>query len=315
MAQKLNYHHLRLFWEVAKAGTITAACKNLNLAQPTVSAQLQVFEQTLGCSLFIRRGRSLKLTPTGENVLRRADEIFELGKDLVSSLKNPNAISNSGISRIYVGITSSFPKLLAYRLLSPAFVQNSATDPERTHLIIRTGSHASLLTMIAAGDLDMILTDSPVEPSSRIRAFNHELGQTTMSIMCSKSLYPKLSENFPYSLNGAPCLYHTVGTNMRRNFDLWVNAHGITPVCLAEMDDTSLIHAGAQWGERVFAVPSLETHVLMQRYSNIKLLDEIKDIQLHYYAITGDRRISNPAVAELLGHARKIFEIKPIKDI
>ncbi len=44
----LNYHHLLYFWVVAKKGTITAACKELSLAQPTVSAQLRALENALG---------------------------------------------------------------------------------------------------------------------------------------------------------------------------------------------------------------------------------------------------------------------------
>ena len=38
----LNYHHLFYFWTVARAGSITKACEELRLAQPTVSGQLRV---------------------------------------------------------------------------------------------------------------------------------------------------------------------------------------------------------------------------------------------------------------------------------
>ena len=34
----LNYHHLLYFWVVASEGSVTAACKRLHLAQPTISA-------------------------------------------------------------------------------------------------------------------------------------------------------------------------------------------------------------------------------------------------------------------------------------
>jgi len=37
----LNYHHLRLFWEVARAGSLRAAAARLHLSQPTISAQIK----------------------------------------------------------------------------------------------------------------------------------------------------------------------------------------------------------------------------------------------------------------------------------
>ena len=37
----LNYHHLFYFYKVVQSGGITAACKELRLAPPTISAQLR----------------------------------------------------------------------------------------------------------------------------------------------------------------------------------------------------------------------------------------------------------------------------------
>ena len=84
----LNYHHLLYFWTVAKAGSITAACEQLHLAQPTISAQLRDLENALGRKLFTRAGRHLVLTEAGRLVYRYADEIFSLGRELLDTLKD-----------------------------------------------------------------------------------------------------------------------------------------------------------------------------------------------------------------------------------
>jgi LysR family transcriptional activator of nhaA len=44
----LNYQHFFYFWRVAKKGSVTEACRELRLAQPTISVQLKVLEETLG---------------------------------------------------------------------------------------------------------------------------------------------------------------------------------------------------------------------------------------------------------------------------
>jgi len=64
----LNYHHLLYFWVVAREGSIARACKELNLAQPTISGQLRSLEESLGEKLFERVGRRLALTETGQLV-------------------------------------------------------------------------------------------------------------------------------------------------------------------------------------------------------------------------------------------------------
>ena len=83
----LNYHHLLYFWMVAKRGSIARACEELRLAQPTISGQLRVLEESLGEELFARQGRRLVLTEAGQVVYRYADEIFTLGSELTDVLK------------------------------------------------------------------------------------------------------------------------------------------------------------------------------------------------------------------------------------
>ena len=44
----LNYHHLRLFWAVAREGNLTRASRELHLAPQTVSSQIRALEEQLG---------------------------------------------------------------------------------------------------------------------------------------------------------------------------------------------------------------------------------------------------------------------------
>jgi LysR family transcriptional activator of nhaA len=46
----LNYHHLFYFYTVAREGSISRAGTQLRLAQPTISGQLRVLEESLGRS-------------------------------------------------------------------------------------------------------------------------------------------------------------------------------------------------------------------------------------------------------------------------
>ena len=113
----LNYHHLLYFWVVAREGSISRACEQLQLAQPTISSQIQKLEKSLGEKLFDRVGRNLRLTDTGQLVFRYADEIFSLGRELTDAIKGR---PTGRPLRLTVGAPEIIPKLIVHRLLQPA---------------------------------------------------------------------------------------------------------------------------------------------------------------------------------------------------
>ncbi len=116
----INYHHLLYFWTVAKEGSIVKASEKLLLAQPTISGQIKRFEEVLGEKLFEKRGRNLVMTEVGQLVFRYAEEIFSLGEELQDVLKGR---PTNRPPKIVIGISNSFPRLIAHLLLAPMVEQ------------------------------------------------------------------------------------------------------------------------------------------------------------------------------------------------
>ena len=113
----LNYHHLRYFWAVARAGNLTQASAELHLTPQTVSTQIKDLEAALGESLFRRSGRLLVMTEVGQVVFRYANEIFAIGNELMATLGGRPA---GRPLRLVLGIADVVPKLVAHRLIEPA---------------------------------------------------------------------------------------------------------------------------------------------------------------------------------------------------
>jgi LysR family transcriptional activator of nhaA len=114
----LNYHHLLYFWTVARTGSVAAASKELRLAAPTISNQIRKLEESLGEKLVRRSGRGLVLTDKGRLAVRYADDIFALGREFTSAMKDR---PTGRPLRLSVGIADVVPKLIAYRIVEPAF--------------------------------------------------------------------------------------------------------------------------------------------------------------------------------------------------
>ena len=113
-----NYHHLRYFWMVAKEGTLRQAAEKLAVSQPSISAQIHLLEKSLGAQLFRRSGRRLLLTEMGQLAFGYAEDIFSTGQDLLDAVKDRPGYRPM---RCQVGITNSVPKLVASRMIRPAF--------------------------------------------------------------------------------------------------------------------------------------------------------------------------------------------------
>jgi LysR family transcriptional regulator, transcriptional activator of nhaA len=111
----LNYHHLLYFWAVAKEGSLRRASELLHVSQPSISAQLKQLEESLGTPLFTRTTRRLILTDTGQKVLEYAEEIFSLGRELLTAVRQePGQRPLS----LHVGVADSVPKIIVRKHLT-----------------------------------------------------------------------------------------------------------------------------------------------------------------------------------------------------
>lgn len=72
----LDIARLRVLVAVAEHGSVTAAAKALNFAQPSVSHHLARLQAETGARLVTRVGRGIRLTPEGDTLARRAAEII-----------------------------------------------------------------------------------------------------------------------------------------------------------------------------------------------------------------------------------------------
>jgi LysR family transcriptional activator of nhaA len=298
MAQ-LNYHHLRYFWMVAREGTIARACAQLHLTQPTISGQLRALEKALGAKLFSRAGRNLVLTDTGRVVYRFADEIFTLGRELQDTLKGA---SPGRPLRLLAGVVDTLPKQIAYRLLEPAL-----RLPQAVQITCEHGAFDQLVARLAVNSLHVVLSDCPVSPAAKIRAFSHLLGECGVSLWGTDKLAAAHRHGFPRSLNGAPFLLPAENTMLRRSLEQWFDAEGIRPVVRAEFADPALLKEFGAKGTGIFAVRTAVERETRRQF-NVRLVGRVESIRERFYAISPEKRLKHPAVVAITAAAReKLF--------
>lgn len=62
----INFDYYRIFYYVVKCGNFTQAANLLMNSQPNITRTIRNLEAALGCNLFLRSNRGVKLTPEGE---------------------------------------------------------------------------------------------------------------------------------------------------------------------------------------------------------------------------------------------------------
>jgi LysR family transcriptional activator of nhaA len=295
----LNYHHLYYFWTVAREGSIARACEKLHLAQPTISGQLRQLEESLGEKLFVKSGRSLALTDTGQMVFRYSEEMFSVGRELLDVLRGR---PRGRPIRFLVGVSDVMPKLMVFRVLQPVLKM-----PEKVQLVCYEGNAEALLLKLSSHSLDMILTDAPVTAPLRTRTYNHELGSCGVTFCATPQLAAGLRRGYPASLDGAPFLMPMEGSVSRRSLELWFDRQQVRPAVVGEFEDSALLKVFGQAGAGVFAIPTaVETEVRAQY--KIAVVGRTNDIVERFYAVSVERRLKHPGVVAVSEAARRLLD-------
>jgi LysR family transcriptional activator of nhaA len=291
----LNYHHLLYFYTVAREGSVTRASRVLRLAQPTLSGQIRKLEEALDEKLFVRQGRNLVLSDVGRVVYRYAEEIFALGQEMTDALRGR---PGGRPLRLVVGIADVVPKLVTHRLLEIAL--RLATPVQ---LVMREGKTEDLLAALARQSFDLVISDAPIGPLVKVRAFNHPLGECGVAFFATPALAERYRKGFPRSLDAAPMLLPTDNTVLRRSLEQWFESIDVRPRVVAEIEDSALLKVFGQHGSGIFPAPEVMAGEV-RRLHGVRSLGRTDAVRERFYAITVERRITHPAVVAITDAAR-----------
>ena len=292
----MNFKHLYYFWVAARAGGIMRAGEQLHTTPQTLSGQIKLLEDWLGRKLFRKSGRQLELTEHGRLALGYADQIFSLGQDLETVLRQTRGAERRLDFR--VGVADSVSKSVAYRLLEPAF----AID-QPVKLLAREGTFEDLLAALALHRLDLVIAGEPMPKRVSVKAFNHPLGSSALSFFAAPGLLPRIQGAFPACLDGVPMLVPGATASVRRQLEAWFAKHQIAPVVVGEFDDAALMKAFGREGQGVFLAPSVLDDETCARHG-VVVIGRTDELIEEFFAVSVERRISHPCVLAITDAAR-----------
>lgn len=292
--ERLNHHHLYIFWILAREGTFSNAASSLRIAQSAVTSQIKSLEDALGFGLIDRSNkRKPTLTTEGRKVLDYADSIFATSQDLMNWARSGEPAK---IQTLRIGALSGLSRNLQFEFLK------SVVGNPNVRLEVTTGDQEKLVRLLSEHSLDLILSSHNVGSESRTPFHSHIL-------MASPVVFVMGLENRgrkkPLKDYLRDHLLYIPGKNFeaRPELEAFLEGLRIDVKIAGEIDDIALLRIFALQAGGVVAIP--EMGVLTEiRDKQLKLIARTK-IEQRFYAITRQRRFQNPLSELLISSLRR----------
>lgn len=148
----LTLKHIKIFIAVCDTGSMTAAAKELYIAQPAVSFAIAELENYYGQKLFDRISNRLYITQAGQTLLGYGRKIVSLFDEMDSEVRHLNI---GGTLR--VGFGNSFSGEFLHRIVNK--VQTKCTQ---ANIQVSVSNSTIVESMLLDGKLDIALIEGPV---------------------------------------------------------------------------------------------------------------------------------------------------------
>ncbi len=288
MSPWINYHHLLYFKTIAEEGTVSKAAEKLLVGQPTLSAQLKQFEETLGLQLFERRHKKLILTEQGKIALDYAKNIFRMGAEMYEVLHDRIEPMKT---QLHLGSLDSVPKTIILQLVQRAF----KISPCR--ITLSEGKFDELLRELFSHRMDLLVSNF-LPAGTAGKGLFHQLITKKKVALYGAPRFKSLQKDFPKSISGQPIILPTYDSHLRQDLDHWAKLNAIELNIIVECQDISIKKMMATEGLGI--IPAA-THTVRDEIASGELIQigQTQGVNEELFLITAHRKIKNEIAFQL----------------
>ncbi|HEX4046561.1 MAG TPA: LysR family transcriptional regulator [Elusimicrobiota bacterium] len=246
MPLDLNYHHLYYFWVCVRAGSLTAASRELHLSQSALSLQLKSLERSVGRRLLDRSRSGVLPTADGRLVFERCERIFPEGEALSAALR-------SGEKRAPVEFRIGVASGLGREVVLAVLDRISGIQRLTPRVVVSPGAAIQEGLIRRRHDAGIFSGDVSAEigPAFRTR----RLDALPLRFVATPALAASLGP-FPRRGREYPMLLRPSDHPIRVKVEAWLSERGARSQTVAETADVDLLRALALQGRGIAVVHS-----------------------------------------------------------
>ena len=154
----ITYDYYRIFYFVARYKSFTKAAKMLGNNQPNITRCMNILEQELKCTLFLRSNRGISLTPEGKKLYEHvaiAYEQLQIGEE---EIRQNGELENGLVS---IGASENALRLVLLSRLEKFHEQYP-------HVRLRISNHSTpqAIEAVKSGKIDFAVVSTPAKVKS-----------------------------------------------------------------------------------------------------------------------------------------------------
>jgi DNA-binding transcriptional LysR family regulator len=244
----VNLELYRVFYTVAKCGSLTRAAEELYISQPAVSQSIKQLESQLGISLFNRTHRGMELSEQGGKLIfasvEEALKLFDGAEELIAQVKT------SGVGNIRIGASDT---IFEY-FLADKIVEFHEEHPA-VKIELLSGITPETIEDLKAGKCDVGFVNLPIEVDDDLTLFGNCMRLNDVFIVSEK--YKELAEGIqPISkLKEYPLIMLDTKTVARRSLDSYLKSLGVTLTPSIEIEAWELMKRLVSRGMGIGVIP------------------------------------------------------------
>ena len=216
----VNLDLYRVFYTVAKSGSLTKAAEELYISQPAVSRSIKQLETQLGVSLFTRTHRGMALSAQGGKVIfnevERALSLLNEAENRIEEMKN----SATGVIRIGASDTI-FEYFLADKIVE--FHERFPT----VKFELMADFTPDTIEKLKADKCDVAFVNLPISPDSDLKLYGNCMRLNDVFVVGEK--YKELAETTVSltELKNYPLILMDQNTVARRSLNNFLSSLGV----------------------------------------------------------------------------------------
>jgi DNA-binding transcriptional LysR family regulator len=241
----MNLHHLAIFHETARTGSISACAERLHISQPAVSRQLQEFERRIGVVLFERLPRGMRLTQPGEVLRDYSVRLFEIARAAEAAVKE---LSDARQGNLSFGASNTIGTYILPSLLARF---------QRCHPAVEISLFVGNTEQVSQGVADLRFMLGFIEGPLHVPALRVDRFFEDEIVPVASPDHPLSGRKrlMPADLSGQPVLMREPGSGTRELIERRLQRHGIRPGKIMVFGSTEAIKQAAIHGGGIGWLP------------------------------------------------------------
>lgn len=288
--QRLNHHHLFVFWTFAKTSSFTKTADSLSIAQSAVTSQVKLLEEALRLKLIDRTNpRRPQISEDGRKVLEYADSIFESSRELI------NWATKGSLSKkrtVRIGAISGLSRNFQFEFIEPLIKE------EGVKFDITTGDQENLIQMLSDHRLDVVLSSRNADPDHKIQLHSHVITKSPLLFVIAKNAAPKSKKEITSLLEKHSIFIPGRHFEAKPELDAYLEKFKAVRIA-GEVDDVALLRILAIRSGEIVIMPEMGVRNDIES-GTVQVLSKLTTIEQRFYAITRQKKEPNPEVKFLI---------------